>query len=116
VLTTSVKPLLVYGPPPALLSVIFSVNPYDPAGVEFEVVTVKVIFAPLVPLGVNVGVVPVPPEIVSVVDVKLHVTPVGVPLVQVRRILSALGADEPDSDNVIVYVTDVPVPDVAVPV
>jgi len=71
----------------------------------------------LLPLGVKVGLLDVGEPIDSVADVKDHVTPVGAePLVQVRRILSGLGADEPVSDKVRVYVTEVPVPAVAVPV
>jgi len=88
----------VYGPPPLLLSVIFIVKPYVPIGVELDVVTVKVIVE-LLPLGLNVGLVKVPFVMVSVPEVKLHVTPVGVPPAQVSRILSELGVVEPDSDN-----------------
>ena len=88
--TTNDKPLLEYGPPPKLLSVILIVNPYDPAGVDPEVVTVKVIVL-LLPLGVKVGVVPDPPAMASVPEVKFQVTPVGVPPAHVKRILSESG-------------------------
>src|SRR5579863_8960182 len=81
---TKVKPLLGQGPPPELLSVITNVNPYDPAGVELVVVTVKVIVAPFVPLGVNEGLVVVPFVIISVPVEKLQVTPAGVPAAQVN--------------------------------
>ena len=75
------------------------VNPYDPAGVEADVVTVKVMVA-LLPLGVNDGVVVLPLVTASVPEVKFHVTPVGVPLAQVKRILSAEGAAAPVSESV----------------
>jgi hypothetical protein len=99
-LTTSVNPELVKVPPP-LLSVNLSVNPYDPAGVEFEVVIVNTIVL-LLPLGVNDGEVVVPLVTASVPDVKAQVTPVGVPPVHVKSILSADGPDVPDSDSEIV--------------
>jgi hypothetical protein len=81
---TKVKPLLAHGPPPELLSVMFNINPYDPAGVALVVVTVKMIVAPFVPLGVNEGVVVPPFVTVSVPEVKAHVTPAGVPAAQVN--------------------------------
>ena len=88
-----------------------SVNPNDPAGVEEVVVTVNKIVLPCVPLGVKPALVVVPLVIVSEVDVKAHVTPVGVPLAQVRLIASAEGVPDPVSDNVTIYVIeDVPVP------
>ena len=63
----------------------------------------QVIVAPLVPLGVKLGEVVVPPEMASVPELKFHVTPVGVPPVQVKAMLSAKsGEDEPASVSVIV--------------
>jgi len=73
-----------------------------PAGVEPDVVTVKVIVE-LLPLGLNVGVLVVPLVTLSVPEVKLHVTPVGaLPLAQVKVILSLLGVPEPLSFKFIV--------------
>ena len=101
-LTTSDRPLLENGPPPLLLSVIFIVKPYVPAGVEPDVLIVKVIVE-LLPLGLKVGVVVVPLVTFSVAEVKLHVTPVGaLPLAQVNRILSELGVVDPLSFKLIV--------------
>jgi hypothetical protein len=100
-LITKVSPELVNDPPP-LLSVVLIVNPYDPAGVEFDVVTVKIIVEPLIPLGVNDGVVVATLVTASVLDVKVQVTPVGVPPAQVSSMLSINGAAVPDSVSAIV--------------
>lgn len=115
--TVRSKPLLVHGPPPPLLSVNFSVKGYVPAGVEFEVVTVKVMVV-LLPFGVNVGVVVVTPPPIVWLDENNQVTPVGVPLAHVSNISSAEVVPKAvlPSVTVMVYVTEVPVPAVAVPV
>ena len=78
------------------------VKPYEPAGVELDVVTVKVIVEPLVPLGVNEGVMLVPLVTASDAEVKAQVTPVGVPPAQVSNMLSATGVDVPVSVKVMV--------------
>lgn len=73
-----------------------------PAGVEPEVVTLKVIVAGLFELGVNLGFVEEAFVMTSVDEVNDQVTPVGVPPDQVSFILSLLVVNHHPSDNVIV--------------